>query len=204
MPPSDSERSPSLPGSSLLLGLQARQPEAWQRFLRLYGPLGYSWCRGRWRLEPADAADIMQEVVTRVLEAIGDYRGGNFVAWLERITQSRVANHFRKDPARAAGGSEARELLAEVPDPRRPPPSGADSSSWSSLGGVLRRALEQVQAHTADRSWQAFWQVTVKGRAPADVALDLGMTANAVYIANSRILRRLRDQLGELEGRPSP
>jgi RNA polymerase sigma-70 factor (ECF subfamily) len=204
MPPSDADRSPSLPGSSLLLGLQERAPDAWQRFLRLYGPLVYSWCRGRWQLEPADAADIMQDVVTRVLEAIVDYRGGNFVAWLDRITQSRVANHFRKDPARAAGGSAAQDLLGEVPDQPEEAPSGSDSSDWKRLGGVLARAVEQVRAHSADRSWRAFWQVTVRGRSAADVGLDLGMSVNAVYIANSRILRRLRDELGEGERGPTP
>ena len=64
---------------------------------------------------------------------------------------------------------------------------------------MLRRALEQVRARAADSSWQAFWQVTVEGRKPADVARDLGLSVNAVYIANSRILHRLRAVLGALE-----
>jgi hypothetical protein len=37
----------------------------------------------------------------------------------------------------------------------------------------------------------------VLGRDPADVAHDLGKSANAVYIANSRVLARLRALLGE-------
>jgi hypothetical protein len=48
----------SLPSSSLLLRLTERDPEAWQRFVRLYDPLVYSWCRGRWGLPPADDADL--------------------------------------------------------------------------------------------------------------------------------------------------
>jgi RNA polymerase sigma-70 factor (ECF subfamily) len=64
---------------------------------------------------------------------------------------------------------------------------------------VLRRALEQVRGRTSASTWQAFWQVAVEGRKPADVARDLGLSANAVYIATSRMLCRLRAELGEFD-----
>ena len=38
---------------------------------------------------------------------------------------------------------------------------------------------------------------TVEGRTATDVAFDLGISRNAVYVAQSRILRRLRGELGE-------
>lgn len=89
------------------MGLKGRQPEAWQRFLRLYGPLVYSWCRTRWQLRPQDAADVLQEVVVRVLESIPGFRGGNFVAWLAKVTRSQVVRHFERHSTQAAGGSDA-------------------------------------------------------------------------------------------------
>jgi RNA polymerase sigma-70 factor (ECF subfamily) len=186
------------PSSSLLAGLRGREPDAWQRFLHLYAPLVYYWCRTRYRLAPADAADVLQDVALRVVQSVGDYRGGNFLAWLAAITRSRVANHVQRNPAPAAGGSDARDQLAAIADPRAaedeaPPPE--------EMGGVLQRALERVRARAAAPSWQAFWQVTVQGRQPADVAADLGLSPNAVYIANSRILCRLRAELGNLDER---
>ncbi len=60
-----------------------------------------------------------------------------------------------------------------------------------------RRALELIRSEFEERSWQAFCRVVVEGQSPADVAAALGMTRNAVYIAKARILRRLRETLGE-------
>jgi RNA polymerase sigma-70 factor (ECF subfamily) len=187
--------------SSLLRRLRARDSAAWERFLRLFGPLVYSWCRTRWRLAAADAADILQDVVTRVMETIAGYRGGSFMAWLDAVTRSRVARHFQHSPAQAPGGSDAQRLLNEMPDHRagrdaEELPRSSDDSGLKELGGVLRRAVDAVQARCAGPTWHAFWQVTVQGRKPADVAGDLGMTVNAVYIANTRILHRLRVELG--------
>jgi RNA polymerase sigma-70 factor (ECF subfamily) len=201
MPSSDVNLSAELSSSSLRR-LQERQPEAWQRFLRLYGPLIYSWCRTRWRLQPQEGAELLQDVVTRVLESIQDFRGGSFLAWLSAVTRSRVVNYFKSNPAQAAGGSDAQRRLAEVADPHGAEPeepAPATNLGAEAMRGVLKRALEQVRKRASASSWQAFWQVTVEGRKPADVALDLGLSPNAVYIANSRILQRLRAELGALE-----
>jgi RNA polymerase sigma-70 factor (ECF subfamily) len=204
----ESDVSSAATASSWLRRLPERDPEAWQQFLRLYGPLVYSWCRARWHLSPVDAADILQDVAARVLEVIGDFRGGNFVAWLEKITRSRVANFCRKNPTRAPGGSDAQHLLAEIVDHRAEcRQAGSDSSllaepSIDNLGGVLGRAVEAVRQRCAAASWQAFWQVAVQGRKPADVAGDLGLSANAVYIAVSRILHRVRAEAAALDKGP--
>jgi DNA-directed RNA polymerase specialized sigma24 family protein len=61
----------------------------------------------------------------------------------------------------------------------------------------LTRALGLIRSEFEDRTWRAFWGVVVEGRPAADVAAALGMSANAVYVARSRILRRLRDELGK-------
>ena len=48
------------------------------------------------------------------------------------------------------------------------------------------------------RTWTAFWRVTVQNHSAAEVAANLGITANAVRQAKSRVLRRLKEELGEL------
>ena len=50
------------------------------------------------------------------------------------------------------------------------------------------------------RTWQAFWLTAVEGRAPKDVADELGMSGGAVRVAKSRVLHRLRAELGDHEG----
>ena len=62
---------------------------------------------------------------------------------------------------------------------------------------LYHRALHFIRAEFNDRSWEAFWRVAVEGQNPAQVAEDLAMTRNAVYVAKSRILYRLREVLGE-------
>jgi DNA-directed RNA polymerase specialized sigma24 family protein len=76
--------------SSLLRRLRDRDAEAWRAALHLFGPLIYSCCRTKWGMSAHDA-DLSRDVVTRVLESIHAFRGGNFVAWQAAITRSRVA-----------------------------------------------------------------------------------------------------------------
>src|SRR5215472_15923112 len=102
--------------SSLVRRLRQQQPEAWQRFLTVYGPLIYSWCRTRWGLDPAAAGDVTQDVFVRVLESLTDFRGGNFVAWLAALTRSQAVNYRQRNPTRGAGGSSAQERMNAVPD----------------------------------------------------------------------------------------
>jgi RNA polymerase sigma-70 factor (ECF subfamily) len=48
-----------------------------------------------------------------------------------------------------------------------------------------------------ERSWQAFWRMAVGGRTANDVAAELSMSPGAVRVAKSRVLRRLREELGD-------
>ena len=73
-----------------------------------------------------------------------------------------------------------------------PPPQPATP------GSLHRRGLELIQGEFAERTWKAFWRVAVDGCTPADVADELGLSVNSVYLAKSRVLRRLREELGDL------
>ncbi|MDY0166995.1 MAG: hypothetical protein RBS80_10655 [Thermoguttaceae bacterium] len=64
---------------------------------------------------------------------------------------------------------------------------------------VWHRAVKLVQAEFEASTWRAFWRVAVDGQRPADVAEELGMTLHAVYKAKSRVLRRVRQELADLE-----
>ena len=72
------------------------------------------------------------------------------------------------------------------------------SESPSDVTGLYQRALRQVQHQVEERTWTAFWRVTVENRSTAEVAAELGISANAVRLAKSHVLRRLREEMGEL------
>ena len=58
--------------------------------------------------------------------------------------------------------------------------------------------MSLVRDQFEERTWRAFWRVAVEDRSPSEVAEELGITANAVRQAKSRVLRRLREEMGEL------
>lgn len=195
---------PSTLGSS---ALRADDPAAWERLVGRYYPAVYRWCR-RAGLRPDDAADVCQEVFRSVAASLPGFRreqpGHTFGGWLRRITQRRLADHRRQRQGQpqAEGGSDALERLRELADDQ---PSA--SSAQGVRAGRLSRVLDAVHCEFEEPTWQAFWQVTVDGRPAAEVAAALGLTANAVYLAKSRVLRRLREDLvkhtdGERGSRP--
>jgi RNA polymerase sigma-70 factor (ECF subfamily) len=60
---------------------------------------------------------------------------------------------------------------------------------------LVGRALQMMQTDFEPTSWKACWEVVVEGRSAGEVASQLGLTPAAVYVAKSRILRRLRQEL---------
>lgn len=63
---------------------------------------------------------------------------------------------------------------------------------------LVSRALDLMQTEFGDSTWRACWETVVNDRPAADVAAELRITVNAVYVAKSRVLRRLRSELDGL------
>jgi RNA polymerase sigma-70 factor (ECF subfamily) len=159
----------------------------------VYGPVVYRWCR-RANLQPEDAADVAQEVFAAMLANVADFHRDQpedtFRGWLWTICQNKIRDHYRRRHERAQGGTDAQQRLAQVPDPE------ADTSSSASGPGeqavLTQRVVELARAGVEERTWQAFWQVTVDGQNVSDVAEALGMSVPAVYKAKYRVLRLIR------------
>jgi RNA polymerase sigma-70 factor (ECF subfamily) len=66
------------------------------------------------------------------------------------------------------------------------------------MDGLRRRALELVRGEFEERTWRAFWLTAAEERAPADIAEEMGVTATAICMAKSRVLRRLKETFGDL------
>jgi RNA polymerase sigma-70 factor, ECF subfamily len=185
--------------SNLLVLIKSKDQEAWRRFVHLYGPLVYGWCR-RFGLQEADAADVGQDVFRKVAESIEgfhhDRKGDSFRGWLRSITRSRVFDFLRQRAreAHGVGGSDAQSRLLEFPCSEDESGSSVEDDKLT----LVRRAVELVLESCKEETRQAFLRIVVAGHDPADVAAELGMTANAVYVAKSRILRRLREEFSQL------
>lgn len=189
--------------TTLLDQVRARVPEAWEGMVRLYSPLIYRWCR-RAGVSEADAADLLQEVFAAVVLQLPKFRrtgeADSFTAWIATITRNKVRDHYRRRNrvAEARGGTTAQMAMAAIP--QDPELSAASVQPDADSAALLRQqVLQRIEAEFEQRTWQAFLKTTLEGQSPAHVAEDLGMSIPAVYMAKSRILRRLRAALAELE-----
>jgi RNA polymerase sigma-70 factor (ECF subfamily) len=190
----DTDRTPI----SLLEQLRGKDPQAWTRVMQLYQPLVLFWCR-RAGLQEADAEDVTQEVLAGAAASFDGFRrdrpGDTFRGWLRGITRNQVLLHLRRNLGRpvAEGGADASRRLDEIADPLGAP----DAEEQMEMHRLSRRALEQVRCQFETQTWDAFWQTVVEGRAPTDLTVELGMSAAAIRQAKSRVLRRLKEEMGE-------
>jgi RNA polymerase sigma-70 factor (ECF subfamily) len=186
---------------SLLAEARLADPQAWERLAKLYAPLAAFWCR-RWGVADQDVVDVLQDVFAAVAGHLERFRkerqGDTFRGWLLTIARNKTNDYLRRrgqEPA-ATGGTEAALRLAQVLDPHveTEPPDEADVAMFDA---VLRNALDAIRGEFHEQTWRAFWGVVVEGRATADVAADLGMRPGTVRVAKSRVLLRLRRELGD-------
>lgn len=195
--------SPTGTSSSLLDRVRADEAGAWDRLVALYAPLLYHWCR-RFRLQEEDLADVFQEVFKTLVVHIGQFRrvrqNDTFRGWLWTITRSKALDLLRKRSREAPGGGgpQSGGDLSQIPAPESIPES--DPEEAEAMRGLFLRGLDLIRGEFEERTWKAFWKTAVEGRAPREVATELSMSSGAVRVAKSRVLQRLREELGDTEG----
>lgn len=173
--------------------------DAWERFVRIYLPAIFRMAR-RYGLNDADAADAAQDVLTAVHQRIGGFHydptKGSFRGWLKTVARSRICDLLdrQKRQAAAIGGTDAALQLAEFTEEPSVDPFERDYQQ-----GLIDAALVQVRGEFEAQTFQAFYRCGVAAEKPADVALELGMSVGAVYIAKSRVMTRLRSLIQDWE-----
>jgi RNA polymerase sigma-70 factor (ECF subfamily) len=185
----------------LLERLKHAGPDAseWRRLRDIYSPMISRWLSRLPDLQH-EVDDLAQEVLLvlfRELPSFERRRDGSFRAWLRRVTVSRVSAFWkarRKQPP-AAGGLETDQLLAQLADP-----ASDLTRQWDQDHDrhVFQKLLAVVEKDFEPGTWQAFTRFAVEGRPAAQVAGELGVTESAVVQAKFRVLKRLREEAGEL------
>ncbi len=187
--------------SSLLHRARQRDALAWRELVDLYGPLIAYWCR-QCRIDDHSTADCVQDVFASVAIAIDAFQpersAGSFRAWLWTITRRKVLDHLRRAnrSPNATGGSTAFGLLQQVVDVNTIPEE--EPTGELQLQLLTKRGLAQVESEFEPKTWQAFWRSAVDGIATEIVARELNISSAAVRQSRSRILRRIRQQMGDL------
>ena len=168
---------------------QPAEAAAWGRLVELYTPLLYFWAR-RVGLQDADAADLVQDVLTLLVQKLPAFRyegSGSFRKWLRTLTLNKWRDLRRRRAARPAAVGDG---LDGLPAPE------TDSLAETEYNRYLaNRALELMRRNFQPTTWRACWEVVTSGRRAAEVAAELGISEGAVYVARCRVLGRLREEL---------
>jgi RNA polymerase sigma-70 factor (ECF subfamily) len=175
---------------SLLMRLQkGEEAQAWPRFVKLYTPVLYGWVRSQ-GISCDDAADIVQEVFALLVEKLPTFQYNpekSFASWLRTVTVNKCRDHYRR--------GKNRPVLTDPQVDLAIPDNVGQFSVDEYRRRLARRALEIMQSEFQPATWKACWQAVVTNRPAADIAAELGISVNAVYVAKSRVLRRLREEL---------
>jgi RNA polymerase sigma-70 factor (ECF subfamily) len=187
---------------SLLDRLKAAGPDDadWLRFQDIYLPLLRQWL-GRVPGLGDEASDLAQEVflvVVRELPRFQRQREGSFRAWLRQVTVNKVwsrRKRRRRQPDAGSARDATDQYLEQLADPH-----GDLAQEWDQDHDrhVFQKLLAIVQPDFRPTPWEAFCRFARQGQPAAQVAEDLGVSVNAVLQAKSRILRRLRQEAGNL------
>jgi len=195
------QESPATRASLLIRLREGGDAEAWREFVHLYAPVIYGFARKR-GLQDADAADLMQDVLRSVSSAVPrleyDPVRGTFRGWLFTVTRNKVFNFLdsRSRRVQASGDSRMQQRLEQH--------AGGDgnlSADWEADYQRARaaQAMDRVKGEFQAATWEAFFLTAVEGRAPAQVAARVGLSVGAIYVAKSRVIARLRQEIERMQ-----
>jgi RNA polymerase sigma-70 factor (ECF subfamily) len=142
--------------------------------------------------------DLVQDVLSVLVRELPrfDYEPerGRFRGWLRAILANRLRAFYRSRQSQpiATGASDFVQMAEQLEDPH------SDLSQLWNLEHdrhVSRRLLDLIKPEFKPTTWQAFQRLALDGIKPAEVAKELGISRNAVFIAKSRVMRRLRQEM---------
>jgi RNA polymerase sigma factor (sigma-70 family) len=172
------------------------EPEAWNEFVDRYGPRIVKWSRA-WGLQAADIDDVTQSVLAILLVRLRRFvydPSRSFRAFLRKVTNDAVCDVIAAR-GRVTGASAALQALAGQ-KARADLARGLEEEFDLEL---LEKATRIVRAQVEPRTWEAYRLTAEEGLSGMAAATRLGMGAGAVYQAKSSVIRKLHEEVRDLE-----
>ena len=180
---------PGTTSTSLLVRLKHDEAGAWERFDSFYLPLVQRWCH---RLQPADREEIAQQTAERVRGAIARFdrrRSGSFRAWLRAIVENLLKDFYRC--AKNIEPTMIDEMLACVIQPTETELDEEKRLQYQRAVGIMRRDF-------CEKWVRCFEGIVIYDLSAQELADELDMTTGAARIAKFKILKRLKEEFGDL------
>jgi RNA polymerase sigma-70 factor (ECF subfamily) len=185
-----------------LLGRLQTDPndqEAWDEFVRQYGPKIHQWCR-RWKLQEADAEDVTQIVLLKMTGKLRTFAydpSRSFRAWLKTVTHHAWSDFIasRQRPGLGSGDSalwQQLDSLAAREDLIKHIEEEFDQQ-------LLEEAISRVRRRVDPRTWEAFQLLAFERLSGAEAAARLQMRVGTVFVYKCKVQKLLQDEIRKLE-----
>lgn len=167
---------------------------SWNEFYRLYSPILVRYARQH-GLNRHEAEDIMQECMRLLVKEMPRFKycrsRGRFKAFLRTLANNTLKNSFRRRRPRPAKSGELSGLA-----------QSEQQSAWDDawLREHLSYCLKRVETKFSPDTRAAFRYHVLLGWPVEKVCRTLGITENQVYLAKSRVTKRLRSEMHPLVG----
>lgn len=172
---------------------------AWTEFYDLYAPF-LRRLAGRNGLTPDQADELVQDVLTKVSDAIVEFQfdeaRGRFRGWLKTIALRKLIDYRRRQKRQPSPVA----MTVEPVDDHNPLEADWDRQY---VQHVVEHAMRQVSQSCEPNTWACFVEHTLHGRPGAEVARQLGLSPAAVYQNSARTMQRIRQKCQEYEERLS-
>ncbi len=177
--------------------LDPADDEVWRDFDHRYRPILVAFAR-RLGLPAEDAADAAQETLTRFVRSYRDGKydrdRGRLRSWIIGIARHCVYDIHQR---RATDPKRGMSAISELPD------ESTINAMWDEEyeHEILRQGISELrqQTRTEEGTIRAFEMLAFDDRTPAEVAEELSISVNDVYLAKHRCLKRLREILSHLK-----
>ncbi|MBR5710008.1 MAG: sigma-70 family RNA polymerase sigma factor [Thermoguttaceae bacterium] len=188
-----------LPTSTTLLDLcRKNDPDAWERFLKLYKKLILFWIK-EYNVPHVDSDDVLQDVMLTLSKQIVKFKkeaNGKFRNWLRTIVCSRSMDYHNKNKVNRKKVSLS--TVSKIPDPKFSADNITKEQEKKEREILGRQILSMIKDTCSPAHLKAFELVTVKGLTAVEAAQQLDMTPENVRQINCRIRKMIRDQFGDL------
>jgi RNA polymerase sigma factor (sigma-70 family) len=183
---------------SVILGVCQSDPKRWAEFDAIYRPILMGFLRKQ-RLNESEADEVVQDTFLKLLSKIQTYDRTKcrFRTWLFRVTYNTLVDHARRKAAyqKAVHGWAATVLRATPSDSM----VLEEEFQRHHQKKILAHALKAVRKEVAPKAWTCFQQRLLRNRPAAEIAAELDIKANVVYVNACRVMKLVRDACAEFD-----
>ncbi|MCD0457893.1 RNA polymerase sigma factor [Roseiconus lacunae] len=198
---------------SMFIHLRDGENDAWSTFVSEYGPMIASWCL-RYGLTEAETADVTQNVLIKLVQVMRqsryDPKQGSFRGWLKTVTNNAVKDVMRTwdKPGKGTGDTVVHAKLSLMEDPKSMDALN-DCIDQEYKNIVLNEAKRRVRERVKDFTWRAYEMTAIQQKTPQEASAELGLKVGEVYVAKSRVIKMLREEIqkheeNQVEGHQEP